>query len=111
MKSLLQKIKGWFEKIKIKSNSYKKIGISPLRDWKIILTTTFIVICFIVVGSYYFYTQINAGSLFMVSENIDGKEVQLNEFLLKKIVGEINARADYLTNLRQNKTTPIEPSS
>ena len=111
MKDLLQKAKDFYQKLRTKTVSYKKSGIRPEHDWKVMLVTTFVSLCLLAICAFYFYIQVDSGQLFVVAKVKTEKEVKLDAVLLKKTIDDINLRADSLQTIKQNKTVPIEPSS
>ena len=110
MSRLFQKIKGLYGKIHITHLSYEKRGMRPKHDWKILLVTSCIVLLLMTFFSFYFYTRISQGRLFVVTKNNSGKEVTINSILLQKIVNEIKLREESLHAIKQNKVVPSDPS-
>ena len=109
MSGLLQKIKTWYGKVRTKGQSYKISGIRPVRDWRIILFSTQIIILILVIVAFYFYTQINQGKFFVVKDNSTKDDIKINEVLLKKTVNDINLRKTSFEEIR-NKGVPSDPS-
>lgn len=110
MNDLLQKIEAWYDKIKTAGASYQRRGIRPMSDWKIIISTTFIVFCIVASVAFYFYTQIDEGVIFLVQEDASQKAVKLDTTLLKKAVDDMQSRETSLSKIKQNKTAPGDPS-
>ena len=110
MKDYLQKIKSWYEAMKTKNVSYEKKSLQPVRDWKIMLTVTFIILCFLAVLSFYFYLKVDSGEMFAISKDRISKDTEINTTLLKKIVGEINSREDFINKLKGGGFVPSDPS-
>ncbi len=110
MSSLLQKIKLIFDKLKTAKVSYERHIINPKNDWMILLTTTFIVLCIMVVVSFYFYTQIDQGKFFMTEAIDKTKEIKIDTSLLKKTVDDINLRENLSTKIRDNRPNIADPS-
>ncbi len=111
MSNLLQKIKSLFGKLKNKKVSYDRGGINPNRQWKIILSTTFIILCFLALIAFYFYSQIDKGNLFTVTSDSAQSEIKIDGSLLKKTVDDINARQAMNYNVRNDGVfIPNNPS-
>jgi len=94
----------------VSEDSYRKDGIHPKRDWRIFLTSTFIIFSLSALISFYIYVQIDEGGFFAVKEDILPSNVEIDSELLKKTVDEINLREVSLQALKQNKTTVPDPS-
>ncbi len=107
MKKILEKLKPYLEKMKM-GNSYRKEGIWPERDWKIILSVTFIAVILVGGLSVYFYLEIDQGNLFQVESAGMNQELKIDAGLLTKTIGEINSRQDALANIKNN--VPKDPS-
>ncbi len=110
MPEILKKIIKWFESIKIRKEVYTKGDISPKRDWYIILVTSFFLICLLAGFSYYFYTQVDGGRLFVSDKETTFKPLVIDDELLTKTVDEINNREKNLIEFNQNKVIPANPS-
>ena len=111
MKDLLQKVKVWYDKTRMAKISYKKYGMRPSHDWRVILVATFVLLCAVSIVAFYFYIQINEGKLFVVTQNKTEKEIELNVDLLKKTIDDLNLRENTLIKIKQNRVVPVEPSS
>jgi hypothetical protein len=109
MADLQNKIKSWFAQLKTKGVSYKKHSINPTHEWRIVLVTTFILLCTGALLSFYFYTEVDQGKIFVVEKDNTGQEVKIDTNLLQKTVDDINARQDSLKKLSANGVPP-EPS-
>lgn len=110
MNDLLQKIKPLYEKMGMGKVSYERKGIHPSKDWKIILTTTFVIICLLAFFAIYFYLKIEKGEIFVVTREGVGKDAEINEILLKKVVLEIKNKEDFLRQLKEGSLIPSDPS-
>ena len=109
MSGLLQKIKTWYAKIRIKRESYVVSGIKPIRDWRILLISTLVIVVVMAIFAFYFYVQIDKGKLFVVKVSKTQNDTKINEVLLKKTVNDINSRKASLNEIR-NKNAPEDPS-
>ena len=109
MKGLLQKIKDWYAKIRVKKESYKISGIKPVHDWRIILISTQIIIIILAIVAFYFFTQIEAGKFFVVKEKKTEKDIKIDDTLLKKTVDDINSRKTTFDEIK-NGGVPADPS-
>ncbi len=110
MHNLLNKIKGGFGKPETKKVSYKTSGIRPKRDWAIILATMSILIVIFISFASYVYVKIDRGELFLVEYDKQLRELKLEEKILKKVILDINQRAESLKALDTNKIIPPDPS-
>ena len=110
MSQLLQKIKALYGKMHVTHISYEKHGMNPRHDWNIILFASCLALLFETIFAFYFYTEINQGRLFIVTENNLDREIKINDNLLEKIVNEIKLRQKSLEAIRQNKSVPPDPS-
>jgi hypothetical protein len=110
MSDILSKTKKWFGKIRFKKITYIKIGIRPERDWYVILMSTIVLICILGGMAYYFYIQVDQGKLFPSDDTTSIKSVIINNDLLNKVIDEINEREKNLTDFKQNRVIPPDPS-
>ena len=110
MKGLLQKIKSWYEKLRNPGISYQIQGLNPAHDWRLILVTTFVLICLEAFLAFYFYIQIDSGKFFVVTGNSEEKEVKLDQSLLQKTVDDLNLKEANLVKIRADRVSPKEPS-
>lgn len=110
MNDLLQKIKPLYEKLGMGKVSYERKGIHPSKDWRIMLTTTFVVICFLAFFAFYFYLKIDKGEIFVVTREGAGKDAEISEILLKKVVLEIKNKEEFLRKLKEGNLVPSDPS-
>jgi hypothetical protein len=110
MTNLLKKAKELYAKVRTKRVSYERSGISPTRDWQMLLVFTTAMIFIIACVAYYFYREINQGLLFVVTENSSEKEVKIDSVLLKKTVDDIKTRQTLLRNIIQGRSIPSDPS-
>ena len=110
MKAFLQQIKGLWGKINIRKVSYAKPGARPVRDWNILLSTTFFLLLISAFLAFYFFNQINAGTLFVVSPSDANKNIVLDNKLLKKTVDEINERQTFFDAVKSGSITHPDPS-
>ena len=110
MADLTQKIKDWYGKLKPTSNSFERSGISPKRDWRILLVTTFFTVLILAGVSLYLYIQINNGTLFLTLTENKEIEVQIDKVLLEKTINDINTRKATLGDIVQNGSIPLDPS-
>ncbi len=88
----IEKIKKWFERISKGRFSYDKIGIKPESDWRKIVIITTIVFCLEMILSCFIYFQIKDNRWFTFPENGTVNYASLNQNLLQKTVGQINAK-------------------
>lgn len=109
MSHLQQQFKMWYDKIQSRQISYDKIGIRPTREWRMILITIFILLCFSAVATFYFYREVNQGKLFVVVNNDTETQVKINKTLLKKTVDEINAREASMNQINAGKVSLPDP--
>ena len=110
MQKLFQKIKVWYDKIKIAETSYGISHISPSRDWKILLITTIVLMCIITVSSFYFYIKLDNGEIFNVSSSKKDRELKIDEKSLKQAIDDINLREENFKEAKDNKSVPPDPS-
>ena len=110
MKDYLQKIKIWFNKLKAGRVSYDKGGLKPLRDWRIILITTSIIIFILAIFAFYFYIQIESGKLFVSTNEVSDTQLKINDSLLKKTVDELNTRESSTAQIKSGQITAPDPS-
>jgi len=110
MKEVLKNITEWFGKVIAKKVSYTKEGINPTHDWYVILMSTFVLTCLGAGIAYYFYTQINQGKLFSSDKDVSAKAIIIDDSLLKKTIYEINERRINLSEFKQNRIIPENPS-
>ena len=110
MSDLIQKIKNLFNKAKTPKISYVRAGVRPLRDWRIMLSAVFICLFVTAAFAFYFYTQIDNGSLFSspASDVVGGPKI--NPTLLKKIVDDSIARESSRLEIQNSKPIPSDPS-
>ena len=110
MSDFLQKIESWYDAVKTAGASYRRRGVRPMSDWKMILISTFVVICFGAIFEFYFYTQISKGALFIVEKNESQKEVKIDSSLLQKVADGVRLREATLDKIKQDKMIPADPS-
>ncbi len=110
MNEALEQLKSIYAKFRNLKTSYGKDSIKPHHDWQIILYTTSIFLFLGAIMAFYFYWQIDAGKLFFLSENNALREVKLDTRLLKITTDDVYVRENSFLNIRQNKSTPPEPS-
>lgn len=110
MSDLTQKIKDWYTKISPTKTSFERSGISPKRDWRILLVSTFAVVLVMAGISLYLYIQINNGTLFVTLTENTEIEVKIDKVLLEKTINDINVRKTTLGDVIQNKSIPADPS-
>ncbi len=110
MNDPLKKMNEWFEKLRTSQISYDKNGIRPLKDWKIIMTSMFIVLLIIIAIATYFYMEVDGGKFFSVEEGTIGNETKINDNLLKKTLEGLNSRQEKLTILERDRIAPLDPS-
>ena|SRR3989344_5031315 len=110
MNSLLQKIKLVFSKIKSTKVSYGRRNINPKNDWAILLMLVSIILCVLVVVSFYFYTQIDQGKAFNTVGEGTSKLIKVDATLLKKTVDDINFRESLNLQIESNKPNVADPS-
>jgi hypothetical protein len=108
--NLKNNIKSWYEKFKTSGTSYKKSGMRPLKDWKIILISTQLIIIFLAVIAVYFYIQVDKGTFFAIPENGSKSELKINMSLFKKTVDDINSKSTLLNDIKAGKSIPADPS-
>lgn len=110
MQKYIQQIKSWYEKQKLTKSNYEKKGLSPTRDWLVMLTFSQFLVIVLMILCYYFYTQIDAGKLFKVEKSNKENEIKINDVLLKKTVGDINQREKDNSYLSNRGAIPTDPS-
>lgn len=110
MSQILQKIKDGYNKLVAGHSSYIKEGIRPTRDWGIILIYTSIVMCVMLFLEFYFYTLVKQEKLFGVMDDDFQKEVKINNDILVKVVGDINAREVNMLKIKEGKLIQLDPS-
>lgn len=110
MSQILQKIKDGYYKLKVDHSSYIKEGIRPTRDWGTILICTSIIMCVMLFSEFYFYTLVKQEKLFGVIDDDFQKEVKINNDILVKVVGDINAREVNMIKIKEGKLTQPDPS-
>ncbi len=106
----MQKIKIWYDKLRTTPAPIERSGISPKRDWRILLVSTVVLVCMIGGISLYFYIQINKGQLFVTVRDNTEKEITIDSVLLEKTINDINIRKITLEDIKQNKSIPPDPS-
>ncbi len=109
MKDILLQLKPLLDKINSFRGSYRKEGIWPMRDWKIILTITFIFFFLNIAIAVYFYLEVDQGKLFMVSSKNSEGEIQINTDLFQKTISDIKDRASNQEKIK-NSSAPKDPS-
>ena len=110
MSKIFQKIKSIFSGLKPSSFSYTRRGMKPVHDWRIILIVSQIFVLIVVIASIYFYVNISQGKLFSVKEDYSDIEININNNLLKKIVGDVDKRQSLIESVKDNKTYTSDPS-
>ncbi|OHA93114.1 MAG: hypothetical protein A3G99_03000 [Candidatus Zambryskibacteria bacterium RIFCSPLOWO2_12_FULL_39_23] len=110
MSNFLNKIKNWYSWLTPKKISYEKKRVRPIYDWTIILITTIVVMLIMVSFALYFYLQISSGEFFNVTTSDAGNELKINTNLLNKTIDDLKAREVDLNKIKQNKTSPKDPS-
>jgi hypothetical protein len=110
MADLNQKIKDWYEKLKPTKASFDRSGISPKKDWRVMLVSTFLALVICAGISLYLYIQINSGALFFTLTDNTEIEVKIDKVLLEKTINDINIRKTTLGDVIQNKSIPSDPS-
>lgn len=105
-----KKINTSFKGLFKKEISYNKGSITPTRDWRIILVTTFVILLFLGVLATYFYFQVDGGNIFSLPLDESQKEVKINKFLLDKTISDLNARKKSFEDMLLGSTTPPDPS-
>ena len=111
MKDYLQKIKSIVGGLKKEKTSYERGGINPGRDWRILLSITFVILCILAILAVYFYIQIDRGRLFVVPEDSIEDKTKINMILLEKIVGEVKAREARSADIKEGRmAVPSDPS-
>lgn len=103
------KFKNLFKHQKEEVFVYVKEGISPKKDWFLIVLSGSIIFVVIVIFSSYFYHQINSGNLFSDFDKEDSNRVlTIDQRLLIKISKDIEERKNIREDL--NKNSPKDPS-
>lgn len=110
MSELFKKIKNLFGKSKKTESTYDKSGISPKKDWFIILLSVFFVLVILVGIAVYFYLQISAGNLFKAKAGSSDNEVKINQVLLDKTISETKRRNDFINQIKSGEAIPKDPS-
>ena len=80
MKDYLNKTKELFKKVNKKVYSYESRGISPGRDWMILLITSLFIVIASAVSATYLYFQIDAGEIFVVRSDDKQNEIKTNQY-------------------------------
>src|SRR4051812_4634952 len=111
MSDLLQKIKNLTYKVRMFKTSYGRDIINPERDWKIILLSSFILLCLGAISAYYFYIEVDSGKFFIITRENAEKEFKLDTNLLKKTIEDINLRQTTYNKVNDSRVVPKEPSS
>lgn len=110
MSPLLQKIKNLYKKASTGQSVYAKDSIYPRHDWKILVISMLIAILFMALAAFYFYIQIDSGSIFMVDTTGAQNGVNLKNVLLNRVVDDLNLREKNLKAIEQNQGIPTDPS-
>lgn len=110
MKNYSQIIKTWYEKMVAEQVSYEKVGLQPTKDWKIMLSTTSILLILMAVFAFYFYVKIENGEIFVVTQEDSARDIEIDTTLLKKVVDDTKERADYFSQIKLKGLTPSDPS-
>lgn len=110
MSEALKELKDLLKKFSFKKSSYGKEIISPHRDWRIILSTTFVIIVLGAICGLYLYRQVDQGKLFFLSENKQVKEVKLDTKVLEITIDDLKARESLFNKVKDEKVVPPEPS-
>ncbi len=111
MSKFTEKIKIWYEKILSLSRIEKRHKLSPVRDWRIMLSTAFIILSLEIIFTFYLYEEIDKGKFFQVDETNSGQQVKLNDILLQKIAGQASERETQFNKLKQGGGIKGEPSA
>ena len=89
----IEKIKRWFEKISRGKASYGKEGIKPANDWGVLIIVATIVFCLEGALAWFIYFQIENGVWFNQPTDSVITNVSLDQNLLQKITGQIDAKS------------------
>ena len=86
-------VKEWFKKIGRGKPSYGKEGIKPAKDWSVLVIGFIIIFCLEALLAWFIYFQIENGSWFNQPSDGSINYVSLNQNLLQKITGELEAKS------------------
>ena len=110
MQDKLNKIKDWVKGHFKSDSTYDKGGIKPARDWRVILTTSFIVVIVLGLVAFYFYYEVSKGKLFVVSEASVVDQVKINRPFLDKVIEGIKTRKTQFENIKTGEGVPSDPA-
>jgi hypothetical protein len=110
MSEIIKKIKSYFDSFRKKDTSYKKEGINPVRDWDMMITITFFIVCLLAVFAFYFYVQVDSGNLFTTTKDSNTTTVTINQDLLSKTIENIDAKKSALDKEQSNKSHTLDPA-
>ena len=110
MQDILAKIKIFYKQITTRKISYEKPGVSPVSDWRKLLTVTLVLVIGLGIFSFYFYELIDQGKIFVISGDDSNKENKINMPLLEKIVEEANKRQESMEKINQIGVSVSDPS-
>ena len=103
----VQKIKEWLVKT-VGQKTYEKQGISPSKDWKIILTLTAVFFLLEAILSVFIYFQIKNGVWFDRPSDAMISKISINQNLLKGVTDSLDSKVVKYFN--QNISVPADPS-
>jgi hypothetical protein len=110
MKEYINKLKVLYSSLKITRTSYNKKGIRPENDWRILLITTFIILCVVSAYAVYFYIEVRDGKIFVTEKDNINNQTKLNKPLLDKIVNEIDSKNIEFLKLQNSSLGLKDPS-
>ena len=89
----IEKIKQWFGKIMKGKPSYGKEGMKPEKDWDRMIVAVVILFCVEALLALFIYFEIKNNAWFNQPEDSTVSHTSLNQNLLQKITGQIDAKS------------------
>lgn len=109
MFSFIKKIKFINTSKANKSFSYQKTGINPRKDWITIVVSTSIILIISVLFSFYFYIQVENGTLFKT--NYETPNVtSLNKQALDRVIKIMEEKQLLADLINSSKASLVDPA-
>lgn len=110
MQDQIKKIKDWAKSHFKSESTYDKGGIKPSRDWRIVLTSSFVVVVFLGLVAFYFYYEVSNGKLFVVNEASIVDQVKINRPFLDRVIDGVKNRKTQFENIKTGEGIPSDPA-
>lgn len=107
----MNNLKKYFNKLNWKGDSQLfNFGTGPEADWKIIFSSIFILIVFVMVWSIFVFIKIDKGEIFVVERSAGEEEKILDASLLKETVSYYQDKALKFERIKKSGVSSVDPS-